>query len=221
MSNTNSNQPAMLPGDANNIRVVIGGDDTPSVDNTTANVNMHAGERSNGLRVTSVEFLPTADSKQLSHSADVQQYPTSEEFTNEIESHNKAIADLQAKLDEKSFDPRTGQVKGHSYEGDARRILEAQLNNRKAALGYTNFNLQRAHQAAEGRAAKAAQLAKDNQPSEDTNSLQEQARRELLISQTAADLGADSKPIGRVKATALVDAELQRERVAARVKAMR
>jgi hypothetical protein len=193
-SNTTATATTQLPGDASNLRVTIMGE----------------GE------APQVEFLNVADSTQLSHSADVQQYPTSEEFTNEIESHNKAIADLQAKLDEKSFDPRTGQVKGHSYEGDARRILEAQLNNRKAALGYTNFNLQRAHQAAEGRAAKAAQLAKDNQPSEDTNSLHEQARRELLISQTAADLG-----IGRVKATALVDAELQRERVAARVRAMR
>jgi hypothetical protein len=43
----------------------------------------------------------------------------------------------------------------------------------------------------------------------------------LLISQTSADIGADNKPIGRVKAAQLVDDELQRERIAARVKALR
>jgi hypothetical protein len=199
MSDTTTTAPAMLPGDASNLRVTIMGEgDAPQV-----------------------EFLNVADSTQLSHSADVAQYPSADEFTREIESHNKAIADMQAKLDEKHFDTRTGQTKGHRYEGEDRKRLEMQLTNRVNALNFTSFNLRRAHEAAEGRAAKAAQLAKDNQPSEDTNSLHEQARRELLISQTSADIGADNKPIGRVKATALVDAELQRERVAARVKALR
>jgi hypothetical protein len=197
--NTNTSQPAMLPGDANNLRVEIGEDGKP----------------------TSVEFLDVADAQQLSHSADVQQYPSAAEFNAEIESHNKAISDLRAKLEEKTFDSRTGQVKGHSYEGEARLRLEAQLNTRKAALGYTTFNLSRAHQAAEARSAKSAQLAADNQPSDDTTSLVAQARRESLIAQTAADLGADNKPIGRIEATRLVDAELNRERVAARVRASR
>jgi hypothetical protein len=195
MSDNTNNAPAMLPGDASNLRVTLG-DGAPQI-----------------------EFLQVADSVQLSHSADVQHFPSGEEFQNEIDGHNKAITALQARLDEKTFDPRTGQAKGHSYEGEARRHLELQLNNRKAALDFTS--LQRAHQAAEARASKAAQRAADNQPSDDTTSLYEQARRESLIAQTAADIGPDGKPLGRVRATALVDDELNRERVAARVRASR
>jgi hypothetical protein len=199
MTDTTNNTaaPAMLPGDANNLRVTLG-DGAPQV-----------------------EFLNVADSVQLSHSADVQQFPSGEEFTREIEGHNKFIAEATAKLAEQRFDPRTGQPKGHAYEGEERRLLEAQLNTRKAALGYTQFNLSRAHQAAEARASKAAQMAADNQPSDDTTSLVAQARREVLIAQTADDLGANNKPIGRIEATRLVDEALNKERVAARVRASR
>jgi hypothetical protein len=117
MSDTTTTAPAMLPGDASNLRVTIMGE----------------GE------APQVEFLNVADSTQLSHSADVQQYPSGEEFAREVEGHQKAIADLQLKLDQKSFDSRTGQPKGHAYEGDARRHLELQLNNRKAALEFTGY----------------------------------------------------------------------------------
>jgi hypothetical protein len=198
MSNDTNNTaaPAMLPGDANNLRVTLG-DGEPQV-----------------------EFLNVADSVQLSHSADVQQFPSGEEFTREIEGHNKFIAEATAKLAEQHFDQRTGQPKGHAYEGEARRNLEAQLNTRKAALEYTTFNLTRAHQAAQARAERQAQARADNQPT-DTTSLIAQARREALIAETAADIGNDGKPLGRIKATELVDAELNRERVAARVRASR
>jgi hypothetical protein len=197
MSDNTNNAPVMLPGDASNLRVTLG-EGSPQV-----------------------EFLNVADSTQLTHSADVQQFPSGEEFQQEIDGHHKAITALQARLDEKTFDARTGHPKGHAYEGEARRHLELQLNNRKAALDFTSFNLQRAHQAASARAAKAAQRAVDNQPSDDTTSLYEQARRESLIAQTAADIGPDGKPLGRVKATALVDDALNKERVAARVRASR
>ena len=194
---TNNNHPAMLPGDASNLRVTLG-------DGTTH-----------------VEFLDVADSQQLAHSADVQQYPTGEEFVKEIDGHQKFIADLQAKLAEQHFDPRTGQVKGYRYEGDARRHLELQLSNRQAALHYTTFNLSRAHGAAAARAEARKQAVADGQPDPGASQLAEQARREQLIAATASDIGADGKPIGRVKATQLVDDELQRERVAARVRGSR
>ena len=200
MSNNDTSTPAaipQLPGDASNLRVTIG-DDT-----------------------TSVEFLDVADSQQLSHSADVQQFPTADEFTREIEGHNKFIADFQAKLAERHFDSRTGQVKGHRYEGDARRHLELQLSNRQNALHYTMFNLSRAHANAAARAESRTQAVADGQPDPGASDLAEAARRESLIAATAADLGADNKPIGRVKATQLVDDELQRERVAARVRGSR
>lgn len=198
MTETNTTPAAIpqAPGDAPNLRVTIG--DT-----------------------TSVEFLNVADSQQLAHSADVQQFPTSEEFTREIEGHNKAIADLQAKLAEQHFDPRSGQVKGHLYEGDARHRLELQLNNRQNALHFTTFNLSRAHANAAARDAARAEAVADGQPDPGTSNLAEASRRESLIAATAADLGADNKPIGRVKATQLVDAELARDRVAARVRGSR
>jgi hypothetical protein len=196
-SNTNAS-PIAIPGDANNLRVEIGEDGKP----------------------TSVEFLDVADAQQLSHSADVQQYPSAAEFNAEIESHNKAISDLRAKLEEKTFDSRTGQPKGHAYEGDARRHLEMQLTTRQNALQYTHFNLGRAHAAAQNRADRQAQAQAAGQPT-DTTSLVAQARREQLIAETSNDLGSDGKPIGRIKATQLVDDELNRERVASRVRALR
>jgi hypothetical protein len=202
MSDNNTSTPAaipQLPSDASNLRVTMGDDTTP----------------------THVEFLDVADSQQLSHSADVQQFPTASEFTREIEGHNKFIADLQAKLAEQHFDPRTGQVKGHRYEGDARRHLELQLNNRLNALNFTSFNLSRAHAAAERRAAERAQAVADGQPDPGATQLAEQARREQLITATSSDIGADGRPIGRVKAAQLVDDELQREKVAARVRGSR
>jgi hypothetical protein len=205
-TNTNSPAIAQAPGDVNlrvtdapNLRVTIGDDTTPTL----------------------VELLNVADSQQLSHSADVQQFPTGEEFAREIDGHQKFIADLQAKLAEQHFDPRTGQVKGPRYEGDARRHLELQLASRKEALNFTTFNLSRAHAAAERRAADRAQAVADGQPDPGATQLAEQARREQLISATASDIGADGKPIGRIKATQLVDDELQRERVATRVRGNR
>ena len=217
--NTNTNSiPQMLPGDARNLRVHVGGDTGPNIGTGDGNVTTSSSDTN--ISPTSVEFLDVAASQSLTHAADVQSFPPAETFVREIEGHNKAIAEMQSKLDEKHFDPRTGQVKGNAYEGEARRILELQLNSRKGALSFTQFNLQRAHQAAEVRAAKAAQDAANDQPS-DATSVQEAVRREQLIAATANDIGADGKPLGRVKATQLVDDELARSRVAARVKASR
>jgi hypothetical protein len=195
-NNTNT-IPTMLPADAPNLRVTT------------------------GEGTASVEFLSVADSQAVAHSADVQPYPTAAEFSAEIEGHNKAIADIQAKLGEQNFDPRTGQVKGQRYEGDERRRLELQLTSRQAALNFTSFNLSRAHAAAATRAEARLKDAAEGQPDLGASPLVQGARREALIAATADDLGADNKPIGRVKAAQLVDAELARERVAARVRGSR
>ena len=218
----NATPPAIpqAPGDAPNLRVHVGGDIGPGIGTGDGNVISSSGVDTM-LTLSSVEFLDVADSQAVSHSADVHPYPTGEEFAREIDGHQKAIADLQAKLGEVHYDARTGQVKGHRYEGEARRHLELQLGNRQTALHYTTFNLSRAHQAAAERTVRAAQRAADGQPSTDTTSVQEAVRREQLIAATANDIGADGKPLGRVKATQLVDDELARSRVAARVKASR
>jgi hypothetical protein len=206
--------------ESNNIRVTIGAASAPSTDGTTANIDTHTGAGPGELTVTSVEYLNVADSQQISHSADVQQFPTADEFNNEIAAHNRFIADATAKLAEQNFDPRTGQPKGHRYEGDDRRHLEMQLQNRKAALEYTHHTLGRAHAAAQERADRHAQARADGQPAGESQLVQAH-RREVLIAETAADIGGNGQPIGRIEATRLVDEALNKERVAARVRASR
>lgn len=168
-----------------------------------------------------VEHLRTEGSdSETSHTADVEP-PAAAHFTAELEAHGHAIAALTARLSEQSFDSRTGQPKGFALEGDARRHAELELQSRTAARDFTVAQLARAHALAQARAERRAAAAEQVQPDTERTNQAEAIRREQLIAETALDIGSDGKALGRVRATQLVDAELQRERVATRVRASR
>jgi len=168
-----------------------------------------------------IEYLKTEGSSAVRNTADLA-LPTAEHFLNELAAHDEFLSDAAARLAQQRFD-RAGRIVGFEMSDERERAsLLRQVETRQAAKAYTTQRLAEAHATAEARAARRAQAVQDGQQDPEANSnVHEAARREALIAETANDIGSDGKPIGRVRATQLVDAELQRERVAARVRSRR
>jgi hypothetical protein len=125
---------------------------------------------------------------------------TADAATAEHELLTGKMADLDAKLNAKTFDPKTGLETGFQLAQGSREreLIQLQRQSMENALQYLGHRaLQRLPQRAEalGRADDAMQAA---------------AQRERNIATLADTQGADGKPIGRVAAARLIDEASQR-----------
>jgi len=167
------------------------------------------GDRTTGT-IDSVEPVSTPPSS-IGFSGDLEVPSTVPAMTADeaTEEHTKLaamMADIDSKLGAMRFDVHTGNPTGFQAEGRARELLQIQRQSLENALQYLG------HRALEQLPKRAERSGAAD------DALVAQAQREQNISALASTLDSNGKEIGRVRAAALIDEAMMKDRAAALVR---